>query len=893
MLRADGRERPEPFGAAGAAVETRATGLADHLPLANDGNAPPSSREAGAHALDIPNPTAADLLDHWGHRRVQGIVEGLSLGTAGPEAEAAGTQGLQPGDLAGAGRLLAGELEAGDEVRLLGSRRGVTYGRWTGGPADTLSIEFDLSRAGPLMRYDPAFRAMLERAGKAWSRRIADTLATWERAPGDVKGWLRNDTTLESRVFVGTGGETSARFEIDVTDNVLAGDVAGRGGGSWNRRFGQVQMDREYLEDAGERSLMRVLAHEIGHVLGAWTTGDTPPEHIESLIDRTAGTWSGPNVVALHGGPAPFQDAADPHAWVDGERSPHASEIDFNHSGVCSSLMAYCSTRDPRPSILPHAIDFAFLSDLGVTVTEETTRPETYGLAGWTDHAGFSLSVSRDLEFHLPDRDVRSDRGAWFAAALDVTDRLRVEVDTFGSPSVGDLLQSFPAADLQGTARYAGGLLGAAIDLKGLPPVTGNSSLAVDLGTLDGTASFTSLAVHADGVSEPFAGGALHYAFALDGNAIVGTDANSTLLADFHGPRHRDVAGTLHDPDAGLLASFGATHDDRPAREDVVASADHLSGLAWRSGAVVAEENGWAEYRCGAECRGRDEVSGRWGEWTPESRASVLAATAGWSRRGTARSRAGHDLVRIARQAAPSADGGADAAEGYTGTLEHGAFGTGFETYADPRSDLGTDVLEVWTGIQGEASGGVPTGSARWSGLMLGYRHGRAAGDDPFVEGHASLALSLPESVMDVAFSGVASLDGGHRLHDFGFEDHRAAGRRHVRGRRPRRSPEGCALRSRPRGGRRRVPSQRGAGHRQLRRRASPGPGAGEGRRLHRDRAAHRRLRRRLARRRRGRPGSRRARPGARAQRGRRLVRGGAGRGERGAGDRVPGAAHR
>ena len=783
MHRADGRERPEPFGVAGAAAETHVTGLPDRLPLANDGNAPPSSRGSGARTLDVPLGTrlvehtrdnttaAADILDHWGHRRVQGLVEGLSLGTAGPEAEAAGMRGLRPGDLAGAGGLLAGELEDGDEVRLLGSRHGVTYGRWTGGPADTVSIEFDLSRAGPVMRDDPAFRAMLERAGKAWSRRIADTLATWERAPGDTKGWLWNDGTLESRVSVGTEGETSDRFEIDVKDNDLAEDAAGRGGGSWSRRFGDVQMDRQYLDRAGERSLMGVLAHEIGHVLGAWTTGDTPPEHIESLIDREAGTWTGPNVVALHGGPAPFQDDADPRAWVDGERSPYASEIDFDHSGVCSSLMAYCRSRDPRPSILPHAIDFAFLSDIGVQVTEETTRPETYGLAGWTDHAGFSLSVSRDLQFHLPDRDVRSNRGAWFDADLDVTDRLRVEVDTFGYPSFGDLLRSFPAADLQGTVRYAGGLLGAALEHTGLPPVTGSSSLAVDLGTLDGTASFTSLAVHADGVSEPFAGGALHYAFALDGNVFVGTDANSTLLADFHGPRHRDVAGTLHDPDAGLLASFGATRDDRPEREDVVASADHLWGRAWRSGSVVAAENGWTEYRCGAGCQGRDEVSGRWGEWTAESRASVLAATAGWSRRGTAQPHADHDIVRIARHTAPSADGGANAAEGYTGTLEHGAFGAGFETYADPRSDLGADVLEVWTGFQGEASGGVPTGSARWSGLMLGYRYGPAAGDGPFVEGHASLALSWPESTMDVTFTEVASLDGGRRLDDFGFED--------------------------------------------------------------------------------------------------------------------------
>ena len=185
------------------------------------------------HPLD--NPTAADLLDHWGHRRVQGLVEGLSLRSPVPETEAADTQALQPRDLTGAGSLLAGKLEDGDEVRLLGARHGVTYGRWTGGPADTLSIEFDLSRAGPLMRDDPAFLAMLERAGKSWSHRIADTLPTWERAPGDIKGSLWNDETFESRVFVGTEGETSARFEIDVKDNDLAGNTAGRGGGSWDR----------------------------------------------------------------------------------------------------------------------------------------------------------------------------------------------------------------------------------------------------------------------------------------------------------------------------------------------------------------------------------------------------------------------------------------------------------------------------------------------------------------------------------------------------------------------------------------------------------------------------------------------------------------------------------
>ena len=74
---------------------------------------------------------------------------------------------------------------------------------------------------------------------------------------------------------------------------------------------------------------------------------------------------------------------------------------------------------------------------------------------------------------------------------------------------------------MAGTVRYAGGLIGAAIDRAAMPPVTGDASLALDLGTLDGRASFTSLAVHAGGASEVFAGGRLYYPFELSANAIT------------------------------------------------------------------------------------------------------------------------------------------------------------------------------------------------------------------------------------------------------------------------------------------------------------------------------------------------------------------------------------
>ena len=318
-------------------------------------------------------------------------------------------------------------------------------------------------------------------------------------------------------------------------------------------------------------------------MLGSWK-GGSDTESYGAYTDEEAGTWTGPNVVAVHGGPAPFQDNADPKTWVDGERDPEASQFDFQHSGVCVSLMAYCRQNAALPAVLPHAIDFAFLADLEVTVAEETDRPETYGLAGWTDHAGFTVSVARDLQVGFADPQPYYDGAANDWQTLEVLDLLHVGVDVFGRRSAGGLLQSFSEEGAEATVRYAGGLIGAAIDRAWLPPVTGAASLAVNLGTLDGRASFTSLTVHTEGTPGVFAGGRLHYPFELSANALVGTTAGSTLRADFYGPQHQDVAGTLHDPGAGLLAGFGATVDDRPSREEVIASADHMGGYSYQRG---------------------------------------------------------------------------------------------------------------------------------------------------------------------------------------------------------------------------------------------------------------------------------------------------------------------
>ena len=129
---------------------------------------PEAGRRLSLRPID--NAGAGDLLDHWGHRRIV-PASGLLLETPGADEDAAGLRDvLEAARKAGPAGLAPG-LREDDAVSPLGRRRGVSYGRWTGGPADTLSIEFDLEHATREMRGDGSFRAALERAGKVWSRR--------------------------------------------------------------------------------------------------------------------------------------------------------------------------------------------------------------------------------------------------------------------------------------------------------------------------------------------------------------------------------------------------------------------------------------------------------------------------------------------------------------------------------------------------------------------------------------------------------------------------------------------------------------------------------------------------------------------------------------------------
>ncbi|MCY4478969.1 MAG: hypothetical protein OXB97_03655, partial [Rhodospirillales bacterium] len=131
--------------------------------------APPSAMQAhegGGLSVSLRagnNVEADDLLDHWGRRNLE-AVSGQLLQVTESEAGDAGFRALIEAAQRRGSESPAPGLEDGDAFTVLGQRRGVHYGRWSGGPADTLSIEFDLQYAPAEMRSNSSFRAALERA---------------------------------------------------------------------------------------------------------------------------------------------------------------------------------------------------------------------------------------------------------------------------------------------------------------------------------------------------------------------------------------------------------------------------------------------------------------------------------------------------------------------------------------------------------------------------------------------------------------------------------------------------------------------------------------------------------------------------------------------------------
>ena len=481
------------------------------------------------------NPSAEDLLDHWNQPEPLRAALGLSAVDAADVADRtrdlANLINMAGGDPAETGTRLR-DVRPKD-VEIIGERDGITYGRWTGGPAGTLNIEFDWRFA---QNFDAATRAGMERAGKSWSWRILDDFGTHvvdrgtEISYNDRTGSVTIDEDVPVDgvlIFMIDGGDASTSSAGPRPPERMDDDYQ-----PW---LGILRLSRRHVD------LTDVMAHEVGHVIGLIGVSDWDVQPLTRYINRADNTFEGPEAMRANGG------AAVPFQWLNEENRPVAphtphAKIDYGHLGVCTSIMAYCRKR--TEVYLPAPLDFAYLDDIGYEILDAATasEPELYGYGAWGVYSAWGAGVERTIRF--PSRN-----------AGDARDTLRAGADAFGMAPDASLGETHAA--VQGVVTWSGSLIGVDLGQRMLPPVFGDAELRVELSTLQGTALFDDLTVHIDGESNAFRAPRLAYDIGVSGNSF--SDSNGHVQGGFFGPAHQEMAGVLDDRTAtvNLLAGFG------------------------------------------------------------------------------------------------------------------------------------------------------------------------------------------------------------------------------------------------------------------------------------------------------------------------------------------------
>lgn len=179
-----------PPGGSACMVRVSADGAAEY---ALTGGVPTFmfSHLASEPTYERDNPTAEDLLDHWNEPEPLRAALGLSAVAAeditSRKSALAELINAAGGNSAETGMGLRNV--APEDIEIIGERDRITYGRWRGGPAGTMNIEFDW-RFGE--NFNTETRAGMERAGKSWSQRILyDNEPYVLRESGEIAGGLR------------------------------------------------------------------------------------------------------------------------------------------------------------------------------------------------------------------------------------------------------------------------------------------------------------------------------------------------------------------------------------------------------------------------------------------------------------------------------------------------------------------------------------------------------------------------------------------------------------------------------------------------------------------------------------------------------------------------------
>ena len=112
---------------------------------------------------------------------------------------------------------------------------------------------------------------------------------------------------------------------------------------------------------------------------------------------------------------------------------------------------------------------------------------------------------------------------------------------------------TFAGSGLSGTATWTGQFVGFTPDKRA---VSGHSTIAVNIGTLDGNADFTGMQFYEGGAQ--WDDGDLGYTLTLDGNYFRSTGGDPGYTSGhFVGTRHDGAVGIVEHPD--LTGAFGAT----------------------------------------------------------------------------------------------------------------------------------------------------------------------------------------------------------------------------------------------------------------------------------------------------------------------------------------------